>query len=210
MNILLENSLSRNELLTLASIVQVGDATYKELIEKERPMFGHPYCSDIKGRMRTKLVQMECEIESHDPKFPFEFCERHFSHNQRIPELRTKNMILHIGRSRGPSSLPYSSKYKRDLSQNNQPLCRQMVLDFNHTPPFGLEPFYGILVFGGNENTFSIIQFPEPGYKKIAATIEIPQISLTSLSKEEETFKRKKANLRKEFLEHGAEEVNLH
>ena len=31
------------ELMTLASIVQVGDATYRELMETQRPMFGHPY-----------------------------------------------------------------------------------------------------------------------------------------------------------------------
>ncbi len=63
------------ELMTLASIVQVGDATYRELMETQRPMFGHPYFDDTRGRIRTKVVQMQCEIESHDPKFPFEFVQ---------------------------------------------------------------------------------------------------------------------------------------
>ena len=59
------------ELSTLASIIQVGDTAYRELMETQHPMFGHPYFADTKGRLRTKLVQMQCEIESHDPKFPF-------------------------------------------------------------------------------------------------------------------------------------------
>ena len=75
------------ELMTLASIVQVGDATYRELMETQRPMFGPPYFDDTRGRIRTKVVQMQCEIESHDPKFPFEFVQREFQYNQRVPEL---------------------------------------------------------------------------------------------------------------------------
>ena len=46
------------ELMTLASIVQVGDATYRELMETQRPMFGHPYFDDTRGRIRTKVVQV--------------------------------------------------------------------------------------------------------------------------------------------------------
>lgn len=47
------------ELLTLSSIVQVGDATYRELMETQQPMFGHPYFIGIRGRIRTKLVQVK-------------------------------------------------------------------------------------------------------------------------------------------------------
>ena len=55
------------ELLVLSSIVQVGDSAYHDLMETQRPMFGHPYLADTRGRIRTKFVQMQCEIESHDP-----------------------------------------------------------------------------------------------------------------------------------------------
>jgi len=194
------------ELLTLSSIVQVGDATYRELMETQRPMFGHPYFADTRGRLRTKLVQMQCEIESHDPKFPFEFIQREFQYKQLIPELRNKGVILHIARSSAPDLLPYASKYKIRLSNNNHALQRQMVIDFDKTPPYGNEPYYAILTFGGRSQTFSVIQFPEPGYTGIAECLPLPQISLSNESESTKVFERKKAVLKKEFLAHGAEE----
>lgn len=194
------------ELLTLSSIVQVGDATYRELMETQRPMFGHPYFADTRGRLRTKLVQMQCEIESHDPKFPFEFIQREFQYKQLIPELRNKGVILHIARSSAPDLLPCASKYKIRLSDNNHALQRQMVIDFDKTPPYGNEPYYAILTFGGRSQTFSVIQFPEPGYTGIAECLPLPQISLSNESESTKVFERKKAVLKKEFLAHGAEE----
>lgn len=194
------------ELLILSSIVQVGDATYRELMETQRPMFGHPYFADTRGRLRTKLVQMQCEIESHDPKFPFEFIQREFQYKQLIPELRNKGVILHIARSSAPDLLPYASKYKIRLSNNNHALQRQMVIDFDKTPPYGNEPYYAILTFGGRSQTFSVIQFPEPGYTGIAECLPLPQISLSNESESTKVFERKKAVLKKEFLAHGAEE----
>lgn len=194
------------ELLTLSSIVQVGDATYRELMETQRPMFSHPYFADTRGRLRTKLVQMQCEIESHDPKFPFEFIQRGFQYKQLIPELRNKGVILHIARSSAPDLLPHASKYKIRLSNNNHALQRQMVIDFDKTPPYGNEPYYAVLTFGGRSQTFSVIQFPEPGYTGIAECLPLPQISLSSESESTKVFERKKAVLKKEFLAHGAEE----
>lgn len=194
------------ELRTLASIVQVGDATYRELMETQSPMFGHPYFADTKGRLRTKLVQIQCEIESHDPQFPFEFVQREFQYKQMIPELRNKNVILHIARSESPEELPYASRYKVKLSNNNHPLQRQMVIDPDKTPPFGDEPYYAILTFGGRKQTFSVIQFPEPGYTGIAESFLLPQISLGIESESTKVFERKKAVLKKEFLAHGIEE----
>ncbi len=194
------------QLLTLSSIVQVGDATYRELMETQRPMLGHPYFADTRGRLRTKLVQMQCEIESHDPKFPFEFIQREFQYKQLIPELRNNHVILHIARSSSPDLLSYASKYKIRLSNNNHALQRQMVIDFDKTPPYGDEPYYGILTFGGRSHTFSVIQFPEPGYTGIAERLPLPQISLTNENESTKVFERKKAVLKKEFLAHGAEE----
>lgn len=195
------------ELITLASIVQVGDATYNELMESQRPMFGHPYFEDMKGRLRTKLVQMQCEIESHDPKFPFEFVQREFDYKQLIPELRNKNVIIHVGRSSSPDALPYASKYKIKFSNNNHFLQRQMCIDLDHTPPYCDEPYYAILTFGGSGQTFSVIQFPEPGYTGIAERILLPQIILNDESESTKVLSRKKAVLKKEFLAHGIEEV---
>lgn len=193
------------ELSTLASIIQVGDAAYRELMETQHPMFGHPYFADTKGRLRTKLVQMQCEIESHDPKFPFEFVQREFQYKQMIPELRNKNVILHVARSLSPNSLPYGAKYKTELSNNNHALHRQMVLNFDKTPPYDNEPYYAILAFGGRNQTFSVIQFPEPGYTGIAECLPLPQISLTNDNENTKVFERKKAVLKKEFLAHRIE-----
>lgn len=201
-----KNIFTPRELLTLSSIVQVGDATYRELMETQRPMFGHPYFADTRGRLRTKLVQMQCEIESHDPKFPFEFIQREFQYKQLIPELRNKGVILHIARSSAPDLLPYASKYKIRLSNNNHALQRQMVIDFDKTPPYGNEPYYAILTFGGRSQTFSVIQFPEPGYTGIAECLPLPQIILSNESESSKVFERKKAVLKKEFLAHEAEE----
>ena len=206
-----DDILSKNEITTLASIVQVGDATYRELMEDKQPMFGHPYFDDTRGRIRTKLVQMQCELESHDPNVPFEFKQREFSDKHVIPEICNKNMIIHIARSTSMNSLPYASRYKIDLANNNRPLCRQMMFDMYKDPIFyGPEPYYGLLVFGGEDATFSALQFPAPGFKEIAELIEIPQISILKKDeKEVEQFERKKAVLKKEFLAHGTEEKVL-
>lgn len=205
----LKGALTKNELAALSSIVQVGDSAYKELMESQSPMFGHRYFADTRGRIRTKLVQMQCEIESHDPKFPFEFCEREFSYKQCIPELRTKNVIVHIARTASPGILPYCSKYKMALSHNNTPLSRQMFFDFDNTPSYGLDPFYGILAFGGKNQTFSTLQFPEPGFAGIAESILIPQVIITEDSAESENFERKKSRLKREFLAHETEAAIL-
>lgn len=201
-----QNLFTPRELMTLASIVQVGDATYRELMETQRPMFGHPYFADTRGRLRTKLVQMQCEIESHDSKFPFEFVQREFQYKQLIPELRNKSVILHVARSSSPNDLPYASKYKIRLSNNNHALQRQMVIDLDQTPPYGDEPYYGILTFGGRGQTFSVVQFPEPGYTGVAEQLLLPQIVLNDESENKKVFERKKAVLKREFLAHGIEE----
>ena len=52
----------------------------------------------------------------------------------------------------------YASKYKISLSNNNNALQRQMVIDPDNTPPYGDEPFYALLVFGGGNKTFSAVQ----------------------------------------------------
>lgn len=196
-----------HQLSMLSSIVQVGDSAYRDLVETQSPMFGHPYLSDTKRRIRTKLVQMQCEIESHDLKFPFKFSQRKFQYNQIIPELRNKNVILHIARSASPENLPCSSKYKISLSNNNSALYRQMVIDPDSTPPYVDEPFYALLVFGGDSKTFSAIQFPEPGYQGIVETLPLTEISLIDETESTQVFERKKAVLKKEFLSHGIGEV---
>lgn len=200
------NIFTFRELMTLASIVQVGDATYRELMEAQRPMFGHPYFADTRGRLRTKLVQMQCEIESHDTKFPFEFVQREFRYKQLIPELRNKSVILHIARSSSPDELPYASKYKVKYSNNNHALQRQMVIDLDHAPPYSDEPYYCILVFGGRKETFAVVQFPSPGYTGIAEQLRLPLIALNNESESIKVFERKKAVLKKEFLARGMEE----
>ena len=59
-----------------------------------------------------------------------------------------------------------------------------MVIDTDFQPPYSEEPFYGLLVFGGRESTFAVVQFPEPGYENIAEIITIPQMSLTGIPEE--------------------------
>lgn len=178
------------ELMTLASIVQVGDATYRELMETQRPMFGHPYFDDTRGRIRTKVVQMQ----------------REFQYNQRVPELRNKKVILHVARSASPNDLPYPSKYKVNLSNNNHAIQRQMVIDDDLTPPYGDAPYYGILTFGGRGQTFAVVQFPEPGYTGVAEQFFLPQITVNGESENAKVFERKKAALKKEILAHGIQE----
>lgn len=202
--------LTQQEKIALASIVRVGDATYFDLMEAESPMFAHQYLTDVKGRIRTKLVQMQCEIEHYDDKFPFDFFEREFCYGHKVPELRNKHMVIHIAQSRSPNSLPSKAEYKHDLTYNNDQLCRQMRFDFLGEQKYVQEPFYGILVFGGRQGkTFCRLQFPEPGYKAVADYIDIPMISLVEEKEETKKFERKKAVLREEFLAHGAKEGAL-
>lgn len=149
---------------------------------------------------------MQCEIESHDPKFPFEFVQREFQYNQRVPELRNKKVILHVARSASPNDLPYPSKYKVNLSNNNHAIQRQMVIDDDLTPPYGDAPYYGILTFGGRGQTFAVVQFPEPGYTGVAEQFFLPQITVNGESENAKVFERKKAALKKEILAHGIQE----
>lgn len=204
-----ESLLTQYEMTTLASIVQVGDSTYFDLIEKES-LFAHKYCTDLRGRLRTKLVQMQCEIEHHDNKFPFEFSEIEFCCGYTAPELRNKYMIIHIAQSSSPVSLPSKADYKHKLTYNNNPLCRQMKLDFLGEEKYTEELYYGLLVFGGRRGkTFCRLQFPKPGYTAIEDYIDIPMISLVSEKEETKKFERKKAVLREEFLAHNAKKATL-
>lgn len=208
MEISKKDLLSQYEIITLASIVQVGDAAYRDLVEAESPMFGHEYLRDLRGRIRTKLVQMQCEIESHNENFPFKFFQREFCYGHKVPELRNEHMIIHIAQSSSPKALPSSADYKKELTYNNQPLCRQLTFDFLGEQKYVPEPFYGLLIFGGRkEKTFCVLQFPEPGYDGIADYIDIPMVSLVSESEETKKIERKKAVLRDEFLSHNTKEA---
>lgn len=113
----LEHLISNKQFKALTSIVQLGTTAYDELIE-QYPSLSHSYFSDTRGRLYTKLVQMQSEIESHNPDFPFVFHQREFRYHQYIPELQSENLILHIARSNSPDKLPYSSKYKIEFSNN--------------------------------------------------------------------------------------------
>ncbi len=205
----IQDTVSSRELSILSSIIQVGESLYRDLIEDRHPLFAHQYLAEIRGRVRTKLVQMQCEIESREPNFPFTFTQRTFAYNQKIPELYTRNLILHIARSPAPNILPFNAKYKTMLSFNNSMLDRQLKFDYDSQPYVQLEPFYGLLVFGGQEQSFATIQFPEPGYGGIMDHIDIPvTIAITEIDAPE-AFKRKKAGLKKEFLSRGIEEEIL-
>ena len=202
----LDDILDSNELIALASIIRVGDAAYRELMEEQEARFNHSYLADIKSRLKTKLVQIECEIESRDPDFPFGFTQKYFSFKQCIPELHTDNLILHIGRSISPDTLPYKATYKQVLSFNNEPLERQCMIDFDNIPHLKFEPFYGIVTFGGGENLFMKVLFPSPGYKSIANKLDIPNVMAIPQSESVETFQRKKAALKYEFWRSVKEE----
>ena len=136
------------------------------------------------------------------PTFPFQFSERVFAYDAVIPELRTENCILHFGRSKAPDVLPYVSGYKKELSQNNDNIRSQLMIDFEQCQKTTQEPFYGMVVFGGTkEKSFIVIQFPEPGFTRIAKTITIPRV-ITFEGEQSDSFERKKAVLKKEYLEH--------
>jgi hypothetical protein len=199
---LLRDALSQYELSVLSSMVQVGDATYNELLESQNPILSHKYFISDRGRIHTKLVQMQCEMESRNPNFSFEFAERAFPYNIFVPELRSKNVILHIARSPAPDVLPHEAKYKIALSNNNHALCRQLMINPQNVPPVEFEPFYGLLVFGRNraKELFITIQFPAPGYSGIADFIDVPNFFVVSKSDEIVDFERKKAALKQEFL----------
>ena len=204
--------LTQQQLVALSSIVYVGDETYREVVNAQDSIYRHSYLRDIKGRVRTKLVQMQCEIESRDPKFPFEFVQRKFKYGHIIPELRTKDVIIHIARSESPQELPPASGYKIRFSNKNYTLRRQLIIDLDEFPPYTEEPYYAILCFGGKSKTFSELQFPEPGYSGIAERILIPQeFTWNEENEKKNTFERKKVALKTEFTEllaaHGFEDV---
>lgn len=204
---LLDNMFSKSQIATFSSIVRVGNAACNELLQSESHLFTHAYLTDLRGRLRTKLVQMQCEIESHSENFPFFFTQRHFSHNHCVPELRTKNAIVHIARSSSPDILPYPAGYKVKLSNNNTIANRQLIFDSDNAPPIGIEPFYGMLVFGGKRELFVTIQFPAPGYTGIIDSVNVPLIISDGLFEAGERFERKKALLKEKFLAHKTEEA---
>lgn len=73
-----------------------------------------------------------------------------------------------------------------------------------------MEPVYGLLVFGEDKNFFAAIQFPSPGYEGITGKIKIPIIVSNEIQETEETkeIERKTAKLKKEFLQHGVENIS--
>ncbi len=203
----LETLLNHRQTALLSSVVQIGNETYNELMDTQKDKFAHQYFSDINGRIRTKLIQMQCEIESRSPDFPFHFYQRKFKFNQYIPELHTDKLIINIARTSKPHILPNSSKYKIELSNNNSILNRQLMFDEFNTNNCIDVPFYAILAFGGIKEPFSVLQFPEPGFSGIATSITIPQFFSVEGSEEIEVFERKKAVLKYEFNQHSSEEA---
>lgn len=191
--------LSNEEKRTLSMIVQVGEAAYRDLAQ--HPLFNHRYFQDIKGRLRTKIVQIQCEMESHEENFPFEFYQRDFSYSLCVPELRTKDLILHLARSQSAESLPYKAKYKVELSNNNSEMYSQLRINTLNDPPTEDEPYYGLVAFGGkNKLEFIRVQLPAPGYIEIADYIDIPILTAVQNQEDKEVFERKKAGLKREFL----------
>lgn len=203
-----DDILNVSQLKTLSKIVKLGDETYKELIIEYPEIFGSKYMSDVCGRMRTKLIQMQCEKESQSQNFPFEFNLRKLNFNQLIPELSNGDVIINFGRSSHPDRLPCHSNYKVQLSHNNNLLQRQMVIDTRMNPPYSEVPYYAILAFGGIKDTFAVLQFPEPGYTGIAKSIILPQITILENDEQGNEFIRKKAVLKQEFLKSREEDIS--
>lgn len=200
MSIITDNLLSPRQLLVLSSIVQVGDSSYRDILQDPKHHLNHSFLKDTRGRLRTKFVQMQCELESHSPDFPFEFFERKLKYGHAIPELQTDNLILHIARSHNPEILPPAANYKIDLSNRNSQTHRQLIMDDFLTPPCRDDRIYGIVVFGGTDTPFAVIQIPEPGYKKISDTILIPMMTTFESPLAKDTFERKKAILKQQFI----------
>lgn len=67
MGMIKENILTQREMMTLASIVQVGDAAYFDLMEAEDPMFSLQVQEETKKFERKKAV-LRKEFLSRSPK----------------------------------------------------------------------------------------------------------------------------------------------
>ena len=196
--------LDNRQIEMLSAIVQTGRSVASELLEN--PVYDHSFLGPMRGRLYTTCVQMQCELESQTPGFPFRYSETKFPFNQTIPQLATEGLIIHLGRSAHPDELPCKAKYKTRLSYNNQPLLRQMTFDFERNPPYVDSKFYGLLAFGGKEDPFAVLQFPEPGYGGIAEIITIPE-SCRPEKYDEHVFERKKAVLKESVLRKYEEEA---
>lgn len=191
------NIITKNELKVLSEIVLVGETAYKEFMQDQSALFNSPYLSGEKGRIHTKFIQLQSEIASRNSDFPFEFVRRKFDYGQYVPEIRNSKVIIHIARSDAPNVLPYPSKYKIELSNNNNPLQRQLKMTFDDDIRYTYEPYYGILTFGEN---FASILFPEPGYNGVSEQIELPRAFSSETERYSGVFERKKAVLKEEYL----------
>lgn len=189
------------QIRTLSAIVQVGNEAFREIVDQDMAL-RHRYLRDTRQRMLTKMIQMQSEIESHLPNFPFRFSERTFPGGQVIPELDNGRVILHLARSHAPDMLPYPSRYKVELSTNNKLLERQLVIDDDvpSVPVIRDIHYYALLTFGNLTNPFAVIQFPEPGFSAIAESIPLPLVAGFDADDGAKSFERKKAVLKKEFL----------
>lgn len=200
MDTLFHDLLSPLQLSALSSIVQIGNATFEDLRKANEDIIQHPYMKNIRGRIKTNLVQMQAEIEHTDPQFPFRFNSRPLQFGQIIPELSTEKVILHLAHSNAPDALPSAAKYKYELSYNNHKIQRQLMIENYTSPPAMFAPIYGILVFGYDDSGNAVIQFPEPGYTGIADVIPVPKMVLVNSAVEKSRFERRKANLKAEYL----------
>lgn len=55
------------QLVTLASIVQVGDAAYRDLMETQRPMFAHPYLRTLVVAFEQSLFRCNAKLKVTNP-----------------------------------------------------------------------------------------------------------------------------------------------
>lgn len=198
----LHSMCNSKQLRTITSIVQIGDSVYNELTSKNTYIFDHKYMLGEKKRMYTKLVHMQCEMESKSPDFPFEFRERNLPFGQKIPELYMDNCIMHFAPSQSTDILPSYAEYKKELSERNRAIRRQLI--FNELEDKRVivknEAYYSLIAFGKkNGNLFIALQFPEPEYTGIAHSFIIPQLILSG-DGDHENFKRKQAELKEKYL----------
>jgi len=199
MAILPKTILCKEQLQTLSSIIQVGEACYRDMIA-EHAISGHRYDEYLISRARTLFVQLQCELCSREPTFPFNVVQQSIHSKLKVTEFHTDNLILHFARSSSPNKLPNETKYRKLLSKNNSSLIIQREANYYKSHLESSLPLFGILTFGGKETLFMVILFPYPGYREIAERIEIPIVSFDELSSSGVEFERKKALLKEEFV----------
>lgn len=131
-----------------------GVEIFKGLKINNIEIFDNDLSSNILPRVMTFCVDRQFSPDIYINKNGFEANIKKVNvFNYKVVELRNKNMVMHIAKTKKEKKLPCKSKYKLEYSKNNNFEQQQLKLDLdgNKNKIIG-EQYYGIITYSLGRN----------------------------------------------------------